>query len=1264
MSLLPVEQRRDDIANLIEHHQVVVVAGETGSGKSTKLPQICLEIGRGRDGMIGHTQPRRLAARSIATRVAEEIGRADGEGGAAPLVGEPGCVVGYAVRFDDKVGPDTKIKLVTDGIILAEIQRDRLLRAYDTIIIDEAHERSLNIDFLLGYLKQLLPRRPDLKVIITSATIDTDRFAQHFADASGDPAPVIEVTGRSFPVEVRYRELADGTSPSEGIADAVLELRRTEPGDILVFCPGERDIRDAIDAIEARKLIDTEVIPLYARLTSAEQQRIFAPHTNRRIVVATNVAETSLTVPGIRSVIDTGAARISRYSRRTKVQRLPIEAVSQASANQRAGRCGRVAPGVCIRLYGEDDFDARPAFTEPEIQRTNLAAVILQMASLGLGEIEAFPFVDRPDPRSISDGVALLEELDAVDPEHQGTDRWLTPIGRKLARLPVDPRLGRMVLEASELGCVREVVIVAAAMSIQDPRERPSEQRQAADDAHARHVDPASDFGSLLILWDYLQGLRRELSGNQFRRRCKREFIHALRVREWFDLERQLREATKQLRLETQRSADRAAGVDMDAVHRALIAGLLSQVGHRLPKPKPTKARGRKPLQEYAAARGAQFAVAPGSGQRRTEAEWVIAGELVETNRLWARMVAPVTAAWIEDAAQHLAVYRYDAPLWSAERGTATTIERATLFGLPIVAGRTINHRRVDVAQARELFIQHALIERDLEGAGLDHHPFVGHNAAVLRSVEEAQARARVRDLVDEHAKLFEFFDSRLGPDVTSVGHFNRWWKQIDDPTALHLSTSDLIDEAAVVVDEEQFPVEWKVGGIMCPVTYEFDPNSPIDGVIVDIPLDVMHQVDPGLFEWNVPGFRIELVESLMRSLPKNVRKRFLPIPESAAEVTRALRERHDPTVDGFAEAVRSELARMSGTPVSPEDVVLDGVAKHLRPTFRIVDGTGEMLAAGKNLTALRDRLDDRIRQSLATADDTITADGLTEWTIGDLPRVVETSTGTNTVTAYPSLIDRGDRVDVRLLPSPDEQAEAMWTGTRRLVRFTLGSPLRRLDRMLDERSFDTFAKLDIAGAELQTKAAWYEDIITAALDQLLIDGGGPSFTRSEHDDLVSFCAGAFDRTLRRVATATLELIRADRDVERAIEGLAASAASAGAISDASAHRQRLVYPGVVAGVGVARLADIVRYLRGIEARLQALPDGAGRDGDAQREINAVERRFAGLVALDGLSPSLEAIAWQIEELRVSLFAQRLGTTERVSVKRLRRALDDVERNR
>ncbi len=699
---LPIWERAHEIRRLITDHQVVIVAGETGSGKSTQLPQICLELGRGVDGRIGHTQPRRIAARSVAERVAVELGTSVGDR------------VGYAVRFNDQVGPSTQIKVMTDGILLAEIQRDRMLRAYDTLIIDEAHERSLNIDFLLGYLKQLLPRRPDLKLIVTSATIDTERFSEHF-----DDAPVVEVSGRTYPVEIGYRPVQDQPLP-EAIAEAVGELWRSTDGDVLVFCSGERDIRDAAEAVTAAKLPGADIFPLYARLSSAEQQRVFRSHPNRRVVLATNVAETSLTVPGVRSVVDPGLARISRYSARTKVQRLPIEKVSQASADQRAGRCGRVAPGVCLRLYAEDDYDTRPEFTEPEITRTNLASVILQMASLGLGDIEAFPFVESPDRRNIADGIAVLEELGAVDPDHFGTKRWLTPLGRELSRLPVDPRLARMVIAAAEEGCLREVLVIASALSVQDVRERPADQREAAQQLHARFDDERSDFFSILRLWTHLQVERRERTGNQFRRMCRAEFLHYLRFREWQDVHQQLRRVAKQLGLQASTGPLIVDEVPPEAVHRALLSGFLSQIGTKKQEDAPSSAKGasakgkrkgRQARPAYVGPRNTSFILAPGSAVARSAPKWVMAAELIETDQLRARTIAPVDPRWLESIGGHLMQWSYTSATWDPEQGAAFVVERATLLGLSVVAGRRILLDRVNPELARELFIHHGLVD-------------------------------------------------------------------------------------------------------------------------------------------------------------------------------------------------------------------------------------------------------------------------------------------------------------------------------------------------------------------------------------------------------------------------------------------------------------------------------------------------------------------------------------------------------------------------
>ena len=910
---LPVSQRRDDIAQAIRDHQVVIVAGETGSGKTTQLPKICLELGRGVTGQIGHTQPRRIAARTVAERIAEETST------------QLGTAVGYKVRFTDKSGDNTLVKVMTDGILLNEIASDRDLYRYDTLIIDEAHERSLNIDFILGYLRQLLPRRPDLKVIITSATIDPERFAAHFA-IDDQPAPIIEVSGRTYPVEVRYRPIADPEQRDtedrdqiQAISDAIDELSANGPGDILVFFSGEREIRDTADALKGRK--NLEVLPLYGRLSAAEQHRVFelpASRTmsHRRVVLATNVAETSLTVPGIRYVIDPGTARISRYSLRTKVQRLPIEPISQASANQRKGRCGRVADGICIRLYSEEDFDSRPEYTDPEIQRTNLASVILQMAAARLGDVRAFPFVDPPDPRSITDGVRLLEELNAMK-----SDR-LTDTGRKMARLPVDPRIARMIIEADRQGCAREVLVIAAALSIQDPRERPADNQQAADTAHRRFAQPESDFLTFLALWDYLTDRQRELSGSAFRRMCRAEFLNYLRVREWQDLHAQLQSLSADLGLSTDSSSSERA-----RVHTALLAGLLSHVGMKVvltARPGTPPERGRRPLPEYLGARGTRFAIFPGSALARKPPDWVVAAELVETSRLWGRIVASVEPEWVEPVAAHLVKRSYSEPRWSKSRGAVIATEKVTLYGIPIVADRTVNFDRIDPVASRELFIRHALVEGDWE----TRHHFFRDNATLLAEAAELEQRARRRGLVAGEDALFEFYDARVPADVTSARHFDAWWKRQrhQTPDLLTLTLDDLLSaEAAEALElDSAYPEVWTsetqgpaaAGQRALSLSYAFEPGTETDGVTIDIPLSTLNQARPEEFSWQVPGLRHELVTELIRSLPKALRRELVPAPDVAREVLARL-DGATPAGD-IRDVLSRELLRLRGVRVPP----------------------------------------------------------------------------------------------------------------------------------------------------------------------------------------------------------------------------------------------------------------------------------------------------------------------------------------------------------
>ncbi|MDT7733082.1 MAG: ATP-dependent helicase HrpA, partial [Mycobacterium sp.] len=1008
---LPISERRPEIAEALRNHQVIVVAGETGSGKTTQLPKICLDIGRGVRGMIGHTQPRRLAARTVAQRIADELG--------SPL----GEVVGYTVRFNDQVSERTLVKLMTDGILLAEIQRDRRLLRYDTLIIDEAHERSLNVDFLLGYLHELLPRRPDLKVIVTSATIEPRRFAAHFGDA-----PVIEVSGRTYPVQIRYRPLEvlvsaqshdDPDDPDaevvrtetrdeiEAIVDAIHELESEPPGDVLVFLSGEREIRDTAEALSSLK--HTDVLPLYARLPTAEQQKVFAPHTGRRVVLATNVAETSLTVPGIRYVVDPGSARISRFSRRLKVQRLPIEPISQASAAQRAGRCGRVAPGVCIRLYSEQDYAARPRFTDPEILRTNLAAVLLQMAALELGDVEQFPFLDPPDRRSIRDGVQLLQELGAFDREGQITD-----VGRRLARLPVDPRLARMILAAGVQACVREVLVLVAALTIPDPRERPAEREEAARQSHARFTDEHSDFMSYLNLWRYLGEKRNTLTGSAFRRMCRSEFLHYLRIREWQDLVGQLRSIARDLGIV---ESDEPA--DAGRVHAALLAGLLSHVGMR-----------REDASEYLGARNSRFVLAPGSALAKRPPRWVVVAELVETSRLYGRTAARVHPDSVERSAGELAQHTYSEPHWDAKRGEVMAFERVTLYGLPLVARRRVGYSRIEPSVARELFIRHALVEGDWQ----TRHHFLHDNAALRAEIEELEERARRRDLLVGDDEVFAFYDSRIPGDIVSARHFDAWWRKQrhKTPKLLTFTRDDLLRSGSA--DDSERPDTWRSGDVTLPLTYRFEPGATDDGVTVHVPIDVLARLGGDEFAWQVPALREELVTALIRSLPKELRRNFVPAPDTARAVLAAIDTDREPLLT----AVQRELRRRSGISVPTDAFDLDKLPAHLRVTFAVESPEGAEVARGKDLTTLQEQLATPARRAVARAvASDLERSGLRSWPddLDVLPRVVERDVDGRSVRGFPAFVDAGTAVELRVFATPGEQQQAAGPGIRRLLR-------------------------------------------------------------------------------------------------------------------------------------------------------------------------------------------------------------------------------------
>ncbi|CAL9498391.1 hypothetical protein SUDANB108_03398 [Streptomyces sp. enrichment culture] len=1234
---LPVSQKKDDIAAAIRDHQVVIVAGETGSGKTTQIPKICMELGRGVRGMIGHTQPRRIAARTVAERVAEELNTPLGE------------TVGWKVRFTDQVDPEaTFVKLMTDGILLAEIQTDRELRAYDTIIIDEAHERSLNIDFLLGYLAQLLPRRPDLKVVITSATIDPERFSRHFGDA-----PIIEVSGRTYPVEVRYRPLLeeDGDDADRdqitAIIDAVEELQKEGQGDILVFLSGEREIRDTADALAKKNYRFTEILPLYARLSHAEQHRVFQPHTGRRIVLATNVAETSLTVPGIKYVIDPGFARISRYSHRTKVQRLPIEPVSQASANQRKGRCGRTSDGICIRLYSEDDFNARPEFTDAEILRTNLASVILQMTAAGLGDIDKFPFIDPPDHRNIRDGVQLLQELGALDPAQKDPRKRLTDTGRKLAQLPVDPRLARMVLEADKNGCVREVMVIAAALSIQDPRERPADKQTQADQQHARFRDETSDFLAYLNLWRYLREQQKERGSSSFRRMCKQEYLNFLRIREWQDIYTQLRTVAKQMGIHL--NEDDAPA---DRIHVSLLAGLLSHVGMKDVKD------GAK--NEYLGARNAKFAIFPGSALFKKPPRFVMSAELVETSRLWARVNAKIEPEWVEPLAQHLIKRTYSEPHWEKDQAAVMAYEKVTLYGVPIVAQRKVNYGRIDPETSRELFIRNALVEGDWR----THHKFFSDNRRLLTEVEELEHRARRRDILVDDETLFDFYDRRIPEHVVSGAHFDSWWKRKrhEQPDFLDFEREMLINEKAGEVTKADYPDSWRQGNLKFRVTYQFEPGADADGVTVHIPLQVLNQVTDEGFDWQIPGLREELVTELIRSLPKPIRRNYVPAPNFA----KAFLDRAVPLQEPLTTTMARELRLMVGVPFDAEDFDWDKVPEHLKITFRIVDERRRKLAEDKDLEALKLRLKPKARKALsqaaaATAErrggESLERQGLTDWTIGTLTPVFETRRAGQPVKAYPALVDDGDTVSVRLFDTEAEQAEAMWKGTRRLILRNI--PVNPAKFASDKLT--NAQKLALSSNPHGSVQALFDDCAMAAADKLIGDFGGPAWDEESYRKLYDKVRAEIVDTTVRTVGQVQQVLAAWQACERRLKAVRSPALLPN-LQDVRAQLDALVKPGFVTEAGVRRMPDLMRYLVAADRRLQQMPTNVQRDTTRMEKVKEMQDEYAWLLEQmpqgRPVPQQVLDVRWMLEELRVSYFAHALGTAYPISDKRIVKAID------
>nr|WP_255477902.1 ATP-dependent RNA helicase HrpA [Serratia sp. OS31] len=1221
---LPVSQKKQDILQAIRDHQVVIVAGETGSGKTTQLPKICLELGRGVKGLIGHTQPRRLAARTVANRIADEL--------ETPLGGS----VGYKVRFNDQVGENTLVKLMTDGILLAEIQQDRLLMQYDTLIIDEAHERSLNIDFILGYLRELLPKRPDLKVIITSATIDPQRFSRHFNNA-----PIIEVSGRTYPVEVRYRPVVDDADDTDrdqlqAIFDAVDELGREGPGDILIFMSGEREIRDTADALNRLNLPHTEVLPLYARLSNSEQNRVFQSHHGRRIVLATNVAETSLTVPGIKYVIDPGTARISRYSFRTKVQRLPIEPVSQASANQRKGRCGRVSDGICIRLYSEQDFLSRPEFTDPEILRTNLASVILQMTSLGLGDIAAFPFVEAPDKRNILDGVRLLEELGAIKTAENGHYQ-LTPQGRQLAQLPIDPRLARMVLEAQKSGSVREVMIITAALSIQDPRERPMDKQQASDEKHRRFADKDSDFLAYVNLWDWLKEQQKEHSSSQFRRLCRNDFLNYLRVREWQDIYTQLRQVVKELGLPVNSEPS-----DYRSVHTALLTGLLSHIGQK-----------DADKQEYTGARNARFSIFPGSGLFKKPPKWTMVAELVETSRLWGRIAARIEPEWIEPLAQHLVKHSYGEPHWSKSQGAVMATEKVTLFGLPIVAARQVNYSTIDPLLCRELFIRHALVEGDWQ----TRHAFFSANLKLRAEVEELEHKSRRRDILVDDETLFSFYDQRIPSEVISGRHFDNWWKNAAKQNAdlLSFEKEMLIKDGANKVSALDYPNTWHQGNLKLRLTYQFEPGTDADGVTVHIPLPILNQVEDRGFEWQIPGIRRELVIALIKSLPKPVRRNFVPAPNYAEAFLGRVTALELPLLD----ALERELRRMTGVTVSRDDWQWEQVPDHLKMTFRVVGEKHKTLLEGKNLTALKLQLKDKVQETLsAVADDGLEQSNLHIWSFGKLPEFYEQRRGGYSMKAYPALVDEKDSVAIRLFDSEQEQQQAMWQGTRRLLLLNIPSPIKYLHEKLPNK-----AKLGLYFNPYGRVLDLIDDCISCGIDKLIAEYGGPVWQEEDFARLQERVRAELNETVVGVAKQVEQILTAVFNINKRLKGRV-DISLALALSDIKTQLGGLVYRGFVTNNGWKRLSDTLRYLQAIERRLEKLATDPHRDRAQMLRVEQVQQAWQQW--LNKLPPKrqqdeeVKEVRWMIEELRVSLFAQQLGTPYPISDKRILQTIEQL----
>jgi ATP-dependent helicase HrpA len=1240
---LPVSQNVDHIAKAIAENQVVIIAGETGSGKTTQIPKICLQLGRGIEGIIGHTQPRRIAARTVANRIADELNT------------KLGTAVGYKVRFNDQVSEHSYIKLMTDGILLAEMQKDRLLRQYDTLIIDEAHERSLNIDFILGYLRQILPKRPDLKVIITSATIDPEKFAQHFASATGVLAPIIEVSGRTFPVEMRYRPLNEQTSEQgdeadiiSGILNAVDELSHENNGDILVFLNGEREIRDTARALEKAHLRHTNILPLYSRLTIAEQNLIFKPHSGRNIVLATNVAETSLTVPGIKYVIDPGTARISRYSYRTKVQRLPIEPISQASANQRAGRCGRVSSGVCIRLYAEDDFLNRPEFTDPEILRTNLATVILQMLALDLGELSDFPFVQSPDNRNINDGVRLLEELAAISSE-SGTVK-LTKAGRLLAKFPIDPRLSKMILASVDLGCIEQVFIIVSALSIQDPRERPHEKQQAADEKHSKFKDKQSDFASLLKLWLYVEQQQKALTNNQFRKLCQKEFLSYVRIREWQDIFSQLTHTLRELKIPMSRidlnlslepvSKATESNSALDIVHQALLSGLLSHIGQQ------------DENREFKGARGSKFFIFPGSALARKPPKWLMASELVETSRLFGRMVAKIDPLWLESLASHLVKRSYSEPHWEKKQGAVMAFEQVTLYGLIIVGKRKVNFNHIEPATCRDIFIREALVNGD----SFIKEAFLRDNQQLVNEIEVLEQKARRKDFLIDEQQLVDFYLEKLPETILCQRSFLAWWKKQKQVNSqlLHFTKEFLLKESAVKLSAQAYPETWQQGRLTLPLSYHFSPGDVDDGISVVIPVGILNQVENVGFDWLIPALRLELITAMIRSLPKSLRRNFVPAPNYADACLSTISAN-----DGeMTTALAKQLLRMTGVRL-PEDAWQDvELVPHLLMNFQIVNEHGKLLNQGRDLDLLKDNLQGKVQASIKKiADKGIERENITLWDFSSLPKSYEKKVANITIKAFPALVDKNKSVAIELFEHESLAQQAMLDGVSRLILLSIPSPLKYLQEKLPNK-----AKLGLYFNPFGSIAELLDDCIVAGCQYLVQNQGELPQTKQAFESCKEHVRAEIADYVLSAAIKVERVLTLAHEVRKKMKGkLSLNVVQSHA--DIKAQLELMVFKGFVTKAGHQRLDDIARYLTAMQRRIEKLIVDPNQDRLKMLEVAKVQQALDNIIAKQPkgqpLNKELAQSYWMIEEFRVSLFAQNLKTAYPISAKRILNHLKD-----